>query len=154
MRAVIDPTGDIAEIVEVTVIRQDQPRAQTVLAGLEPKGSVSAAILRSVKLTEILVETRPFMKIIAPTKRLRDPSKMSERSGLYYATWASLYVQAVERNPRRVIADLAEAHDMKPAAVRDLIHRCRPDFLTGGVKGRAGGNLTQLAIDTLNGATR
>lgn len=158
--AAIDDSDGVAEIVELAVIRQDQERAGTSQRGVAPSGSVSAAILRSISIPDVIAAADLHLRAMhlldgTKLKRLRDPNKMSERNPEYYATWARLYVTAVREHPNRAIAALAEAQAMEPSAVRDLIHRCRSKgYLTPGARGRAGGQLTDLAIQTLKETPR
>lgn len=151
----IDDTGHMAEIVAVAVRREDHPLSSVSSKGLVPSGSITAGILRSVPLTDLLTAANDHLRFHSPSKRLPDPHKLRERSPKYYATWAALYVDAVRRNPRRAISDLADAHGVDRTVMRDLINRCRAKgYLTRGQPGRAGGELTPSTIDVLKGSKR
>lgn len=151
----IDDSGSSAQIISVSIRRQDHPAVGNRLSGVHPEGAVTAQLLRSVPLSELMALANVHLRYWAPGKRLPDPHRLQERSPEYYATWAALYVQALANNPRRALSDLAEAHGMERTVMRDLINRCRAKgYLTRGPKGRAGGQLTEQALDALKGSKR
>lgn len=68
---------------------------------------------------------------------------------MYYARWAAAYADALARSPQPV-ADLAARHNLSPSQIRNLMHACRRrGMLTASPPGRAGGELTQRAVQLL-----
>ena len=81
----------------------------------------------------------------------RQPGRRG-RDDRFYATVAAIYVEALERDPRRPVVLAAQMLSkrrrgtFKPAYVRDLLHVARQrGLLTRPPKGRAGGQLTGKA---------
>ena len=81
----------------------------------------------------------------------RQPGRRG-RDDRFYATVAAIYVEALERDPRRPVVLAAQILSKrrrgtyKPAYVRDLLHVARQrGLLTKPPKGRAGGQLTDKA---------
>lgn len=148
----IDDSGDVAEILRLSVVRQDHPAAGVRL-DLEAAGSVSAAHLRSVRLTEIVEAANEHLRYQSPVS-VPDPAKQRANSPEFYAAWAARYVDLVKGGSRSPIADLAEEMGKSREQIRDLVHACRAKgYLTKGRRGLSGGELTDVALKVLK-ATR
>ena len=78
----------------------------------------------------------------------RQPGR-PRRPASYWAVWAKRYVDACVESDKP-IQHLAERFGHGDDQVRDIIHQCRVrKFLTKVGRGRSGGRLTDLAVETL-----
>lgn len=76
------------------------------------------------------------------------------REDHYYAGWAAEYASALTRSGHPV-AELAARHHLSASQVRNLMHACRRrGMLTAAPPGRAGGELTPVAVALLEAAAQ
>ncbi len=124
-------------------------------------GGVTVRLLRQVPLPDLVVEAhRWFAQEAQRADRRsgRGPSWALDlaaepvrpgragRSDTYFAVWAARYAEKVAAGSPAPIAELAAEHGLGRGQVRDLIHKARGrGLLPGGLKGRAGGVLTEKA---------
>jgi hypothetical protein len=139
-------------------------RNTAALEGL-PAGGITARMLREVNITDITARAHAWLRVLAEhvsdgpgarrswSKTLSVEAAKPARAGRsdrYYAIWAARYVDKVG-STARPIEELAMEWDIKPAHVRDLIHKARErGLLTKGLPGRAGGALTDKGRKALN----
>jgi hypothetical protein len=116
---------------------------------VKPAG-VTARLLRSVQIGAIheAVNVHLAGRDEVPG-RLADPTKRTRRDDAYYAAWAAHYVQMTAASPAPVV-ELAEKFGVTRDRVRNVLHLARQrGLLTRGTRGRAGGQLTDKALDAL-----
>lgn len=135
-------------------------RKPSALDGLAA-GGVTVRLLRQVPLPDLVAEAHTWFAEVAeradrssgrgPMWALdltAEPARPGRagRSDRYYAEWAARYAEKVAAGSPAPIVDLAKEHDLGRGQVRDLIHKARGrDLLPRGLKGRAGGVLTERA---------
>ena len=72
----------------------------------------------------------------------------------YLANLANVYVQLVRTGERSIAAKLAEITGRSPDTIKQHLHRVRKEKMLTSISGKAGGQLTQKAIDTIRAASR
>lgn len=128
-------------------------------------GGVTVRLLRQVPLPDLVAEAHRWFAQEAERADRRsgrgpswaldlaaEPARPGRagRSDRYYAVWAARYAEKVAGGSPAPIAELAAEHDLGRGQVRDLIHKARGrDLLPRGLKGRAGGVLTERARELL-----
>jgi hypothetical protein len=154
----IDDTGEIPEVVALTLRAGNDPYYQTAehagadLSSMETTEypPLTARLLRAVPLGRL----RAIANLHLATRRevrgrLPDPTRARHRDDSYWASWAAHYTRIAESS-RSPIADLADKFDEDRDHVRDTIHACRArGFLTKGTAGVPGGQLTDKARKAL-----
>jgi transposase-like protein len=152
----------------VTVVSQDgRPVIGAVEVGLGVPhlaiGGLSASAYHALPVTAVLkVAKRVLDQIEEPLLRERgfvrellEGPRPRGRKGWpdsFHARIAKHYVDAMERDRRRPVEQVARILDMKPSQVRDALHVARtrePVLLTRSGQGRAGGRLTEKALEIL-----
>jgi hypothetical protein len=122
-----------------------------------PFGGITTRMLREIRTGAIIASARMTGRVLASYLPDGAPDlSVSERVGRrgrddrFYARWAAEYVAACARSTRPV-ADLAARHHLSPSQVRNLVHACRHKrgMLTDPLPGKAGGELTDRAIELL-----
>lgn len=124
-------------------------------------GGVTVRLLRQVPLPDLVAEAHAWFAQEAERADRRsgrgqtwaldltaEPARPGRagRSDRYYAEWAARYAEKVAAGSPAPIVELAAEHDLGRGQVRDLIHKARErDLLPRGLKGRAGGVLTERA---------
>jgi hypothetical protein len=86
---------------------------------------------------------------VTELERARRPGRRG-RGDLFYARWAAEYVEALRESDRPNVV-IAERHGYGVSTVRELVHEARHrDLLTPGSRGKAGGSLSDKAIELLD----
>jgi hypothetical protein len=160
MRAEVDDSAEPARIVELAVTERTLDEAppgsltnRFLAAGGDPDvvpAGVTARLLRSVPIGAVHDAVNTHLAGRGEVKgRLPDPTKRSARDDAFYANWAAHYVRlaGVSSAP---VAELAEKFSVTRDRVRNVLHLARQrGLLTKGTHGRAGGELTDKALDAL-----
>jgi hypothetical protein len=146
LRGEVDWTGTGLVLRRLTI----EPSGDTV-----PGTGITTRMLQGVRAGDMLRASREAARQAAAMAGLEREWPVSRQSGprgqndLYYARWAAAYVAALEASARP-IADLAAEHHLSVSRVSDIIRKCRiKEMLTQPGQGRAGGQLTQKAVATL-----
>lgn len=83
--------------------------------------------------------------------------KILERDGVtdtYLAFLANAYVQLSRTGERSIAKNLAEMTGRSPDTMKQHLHRVRKEQMLTAIPGKAGGQLTQKAIETIRAASR
>lgn len=157
LRVDVDDNAEPARIIEV-VLAQRAPAvtgepAKLFLSAGDPKVEpveVTARLLRSVPLGAVHEAVNAHLAGRGEVEgRLSDPTKRGARDDAYYAGWAAHYVRLAGTSSSPV-ADLAEKFGVTRDRVRNVVHLARQrGLLTRGTHGRAGGELTDKALEAL-----
>lgn len=131
------------------------------LKQVAPEG-LTARFLRRIPVGEItrfahsdFVAATNSQLLVTPPRwaksAVRQPAQPGRagRDDIYYLVWAARYAEVVAGTQTPILS-LSKKHKADPARVRDLIHEARRrGLLTPGVRGRAGGSLTNKAKELL-----
>ena len=124
-------------------------------AGPVPPGGITTRMLRQLRTGDLIAAlraaARQSSRYFGVSPELPVPTRVGRRGRdeMYYARWAAAYADALARSPQPV-ADLAARHNLSPSQIRNLMHACRRrGMLTASPPGRAGGELTQRAVQLL-----
>ncbi|HXW87903.1 MAG TPA: hypothetical protein VEJ42_06560 [Streptosporangiaceae bacterium] len=120
-----------------------------------PQPGITSRMLQRIRTGELIAAVRTLSDAftnLAGTPPLTETKRVPGRAGrgdMFYAQWAAEYVKslAASGNPAK---DMAAMHNMEIRQVRNLIQACRTrGMLTATIPGRAGGDLTEKAMELL-----
>jgi hypothetical protein len=162
LSALVDERPTDPHIVEVTVSERppvdanaDEPSKWVVAEGqLEPgerPARITANVLRQAPLGQVheVLDERRGGTARAVAGAIPNPTEMADHDDRYYAAWAAHYVTTATSS-RRPVADIADRFGVSRDSVRDRLNTARGrGMLTRGSHGRAGGQLTDKALEAL-----
>ncbi len=163
----LDQTDDLPRLVELRLVAGDidsfiNKKESTHSLGLKTSGppeteEITSTLLRRVPVERLIrlaqqgvpseIAELPWREWVT-TDRSR-PGRLG-RPDIEYAQHAELYVRVLRSGVPKPTAQLAEQLHLSPVQVRNIIGQARKrGLLTSAPKGRAGGELTELAIEIL-----
>lgn len=120
-----------------------------------PDGGITTRLLRGLRTGDLIASLRAVRGqarsygVEGPDLAVGTRVGRRGRDDRYYAEWSAEYVSALDGSTRPV-EELARRHSLSSSQVRNLIYACRRrGMLTSAPPGRAGGELTRLAIELL-----
>jgi hypothetical protein len=109
---------------------------------------ITADVLRSLPMSAVRDAAYTYLvrQDDLDRRRLPDPTKATRHDDRYYSAWAGWYVTTTAGGSTRPVVELAERFGIDRDQVRDVLNTARSrGLLTRGVRGRAGGELTDKA---------